>query len=96
MGYMGSAIAVFACFFVMMIFSYFLGQKYYPIPYNLKRIGAYFLVAVVIYVLSLFTSTQTPVFKFSIHLLFIAMYVLVILKWEKKELRGLFKFSKKK
>ena len=96
MGYMGSAIAVFACFFVMMTLSYFLGQKYYPIPYNLKRIGAYFLVAVVIYVLSLFTSTQTPVFKFSIHLLFIAMYVLVILKWEKKELRGLFKFSKKK
>lgn len=96
MGYMGSAIAVFACFFVMMTLSYFLGQKYYPVPYNLKRIGAYFLVAVVIYILSLYTSTQTPVLKFSAHLLFIAMYVLVVLKWEKKELRGLFKFSKKK
>ena len=96
MGYMGSAIAVLTCFFVMMVISYFLGQKYYPVPYPLKRIGAYFLLAFVIYILSLYTSEQTPVLKFSLHTAFILIYISTVFKWEKTELKGLFKFNKKK
>ncbi|MDR1544730.1 MAG: oligosaccharide flippase family protein [Prevotellaceae bacterium] len=33
-------------FFVMMSVSYLLGQKYFPIKYNLKKIGAYFAFAI--------------------------------------------------
>ncbi len=40
-GYMGSAWANFACYAVMMVISYWLGQKYYPVKYDMKRILAY-------------------------------------------------------
>lgn len=38
-GLMVSAWATFAAYFSMMILSYFLGQKYYPIPYNIKKLS---------------------------------------------------------
>ncbi|RZJ31954.1 MAG: polysaccharide biosynthesis protein, partial [Flavobacterium sp.] len=40
-GYMGSAIATIAAYGSMMIISYVLGAKAYPIPYDKKRIGGY-------------------------------------------------------
>lgn len=41
LGYVGSAWATFACYGSMMIASYFLGQKYYPIPYQVFKILFY-------------------------------------------------------
>ncbi|RYG21496.1 MAG: polysaccharide biosynthesis protein [Chitinophagaceae bacterium] len=46
--YMGSAWVSMIAYFVMMVLSYVLGQKYYPIPYNLKRIFAYLAVSTII------------------------------------------------
>ncbi len=51
MGYMGAAWATFICYFFIAVVSYFLGQKYYPIPYPLKRIGLYLLLIVVFYII---------------------------------------------
>ncbi|SEF51549.1 lipopolysaccharide biosynthesis protein [Flavobacterium urumqiense] len=39
--YYGSAIATIAAYGSMMIISYILGNKYYPIPYDMEKIGAY-------------------------------------------------------
>lgn len=39
--YMGSAVATIVAYGSMMVISYYLGNKYYPIPYDLKRIGLY-------------------------------------------------------
>ncbi|MCB4798362.1 oligosaccharide flippase family protein [Neotamlana laminarinivorans] len=41
MSYKGSAIATLSAYAFMMIISYCLGRKYYPIPYNLKKIVLY-------------------------------------------------------
>ena len=41
MSYYGSAIATIAAYGTMMLISYFLGNKYYPIPYDIKKIGGY-------------------------------------------------------
>ena len=46
--YMGSAWVSMITYFTMMVISYILGQKHYPIPYNLKKIGGYLLVATLI------------------------------------------------
>ena len=43
--YMGAAIATLAAYGAMMSLSYFLGRKYYRVPYDVKRIGAYLLLA---------------------------------------------------
>ncbi len=39
--YYGSAIATIAAYGSMMIISYVLGNKYYPIPYDMEKIGGY-------------------------------------------------------
>jgi O-antigen/teichoic acid export membrane protein len=90
-GYKGSAAALLAAFFIMMVISYFLGQKYYPVPYNLKRIATYFGVAAIIYVFSLFSSTTTNLIKFPLHAAFLLVFVAIVWKLEKSQLRRLFK-----
>ena len=41
MSYYGAAIATLAAYGSMMFISYYLGNKYYPIPYDMKKIGGY-------------------------------------------------------
>lgn len=45
-GYYGSAIATIAAYGSMMLISYTLGNKYYPIPYDKKKIGAYLTISI--------------------------------------------------
>lgn len=95
-GYKGSAFALLICFFGMMVVSYFLGQKYYPIPYNLKRIFTYFFVAGILYSLSFYTGTLQPFIKYVSHTFFIIIFIIFIFVLEKSELSSLFKLNKKK
>lgn len=46
-GFMASAWITFAAYFCMMVLSYFLGQKYYPIPYRVKKVGFFLLLLMV-------------------------------------------------
>lgn len=50
--YMGSAWVSMIAYLSMMVISYVLGQKYYPIPYQLKRISIYLLTSVILVILS--------------------------------------------
>lgn len=43
--YKASAFATLAAYGSMMLLSFYYGKKYYPIPYNLKKIGLYFLLS---------------------------------------------------
>ena len=51
-GYMACAWAGFAGYGVALLLSYFVGQKKYPIQYDLKSIGKYVAMAGVLYVIS--------------------------------------------
>lgn len=55
-GFMASAWATLAAYGVMMLLSYFFGQKYYPVPYNLKNISFYLILAIVFSVFALKTN----------------------------------------
>ena len=44
-GYYGSAWATLACYFLMTLLSYFWGQKYFHVPYELKKISLFILAA---------------------------------------------------
>ncbi len=48
-GYIGSAWAALISYAGIMIVSYLLGKKYYPIPYEVKRIGLYTLLAALLW-----------------------------------------------
>lgn len=95
-GYMGSAIAMFFGFLIMVIISYVLGRKYYPVPYDLKRILIYFAVAFVLYGLSRIIFVSTPWIKFPLHSIYMLLFFYLVYMFEKRELKSLFKISNKK
>ena len=57
-GYMGSVWATFSAYFLMSAASYFIGQKYYPVPYPLISIGFYILLGVGLYQISLILAAD--------------------------------------
>lgn len=78
-GYMACAWAAFACYGTMMIASYFLGQKYYPIKYAIGRISFYVAVAAVIYIAGMNISTPYAALDYAIKTaLLVAFATLVI------------------
>ena len=67
--YMGSAWATFACYLSMMVVSYLLGQKYYHVDYNLKKILFYILLAVGVYGLSVLVNNGLHIEKVGVRLI---------------------------
>ncbi|MCK7558981.1 polysaccharide biosynthesis C-terminal domain-containing protein [Chitinophaga sedimenti] len=57
-GFVGSAWATLICYFVMTVITYFMGQKYYYVPYNVKAICSYLLLALAIYAAYYFGTAQ--------------------------------------
>ncbi len=55
--YTGAAWSAFICYFVIMLVSYYYGQKHMPIKYDLKTIGLYTVVTLVLYGISFFIET---------------------------------------
>lgn len=54
LGFEGSAWATLLCYFLMTLLSYYLGKKHYPIPYDLKRIGVYLILTILLFISSLY------------------------------------------
>ncbi|MDR2840936.1 MAG: polysaccharide biosynthesis C-terminal domain-containing protein [Paludibacter sp.] len=78
-GFYGCAWAEFACYGLIMLISYFWGRKVMPVPYNLKSIGFYLIVAIAIYIVSQninYNSLITNLFLKSI--LLIAFLTLIV------------------
>ena len=87
--YTGAAIATFCCYLFMMVSSYFLGQKYYPVPYAVKKLLAYIVLVVLIYLIHLgLVKYFFPSFMFSIAsgLFFFLLFTWFVSRIEAKEL----------
>lgn len=87
-GYEGSAWSRFAATLIMVILSYALGQFYFKIPYNLKRLAIYFGAALAIYVLSRFTATLALSMQYFANFLLILCYAFLAYKFEWKKLKS--------
>ena len=48
----------FICYAVMMILSYSIGQKHYPIPYAIKKISSYLILTAVLFFAQSFIAHQ--------------------------------------
>ena len=86
-GYKGSAIGTLAAYGSMVILSYYYGRKYYPIPYNLKKIGAYLGLSIT------FSVTYFYLFRenYMIGIPLLAIFMGVVFFLERKELKLIFK-----
>ncbi len=87
--YTGAAIATFCCYLFMMLCSYWLGQKYYPVPYAVKKLIAYLTLVVLIYLLHLgmlrFISSSLA-FSLTSGFILFALFTWFVTKIEAKEL----------
>jgi O-antigen/teichoic acid export membrane protein len=86
-GYTACAVATLCCYGFMMVASYLLGQKHYPVPYDIKIIGTYILVAVLIFGLHFYLSqfVTSLIVRFVTGALFSLSYLIVVFNIDRKE-----------
>ena len=89
-GYMACAWAGFAGYGVAMLLSYFVGQRKYPIGYDLKSIAVYVVAAGALFAVDRFAALQGWQ-GFLLGTFFLALFVMLIVKKEKIDIRALLK-----
>ena len=82
-GYMGSAYASLASYFAVMLISYFVGRHYYPLPYPLKRIGLYTLLAAVLYAAGILAGKLPSMWLvFGVRIILLCVYLGIVCRFE--------------
>lgn len=84
-GFIAAAWTKIACYLVMIVPAYYLGQKNYKINYDLKTISKYLLIASIIYVASLFNNLPF-ILKISVNTALFISFVYYIIYTEKIKL----------
>lgn len=79
-GYMACAWAGFTGYAVAMLLSYFVGQKKYPIAYDLKSIGGYVLLALMIYVVGEWIPVDNMLLRLLLRTLLLFVFIGYIIK----------------
>ena len=88
-GYMGSAWATLICYASMMVASYFIGNKHYPVNYDVKRILSYLTLSITLYLLSRWIKTDSIVLNLFVNNMLVLGFIAVIWKFEKTNLKRL-------
>jgi O-antigen/teichoic acid export membrane protein len=89
MGYMACAIAFFVSTLIITIISYIYGQKHFPVQYDLKKIGSYFLVAMLLYIIEMNVNISGIILKYGFKTFLFSLFVLFIWSQEKSDLKRL-------
>lgn len=90
LGYYGSAIATLICYGSMMVISYFLGQKHYPIPYKTKSALFYITFASSIVILAFWINIEDTILRFFVNNSLFLLFLGVFYVRERKELLATF------
>lgn len=79
-GYIACAWAGFTGYGVAMLLSYFVGQKKYPIQYDLKAIGMYVLLAAVLYVAAEYVPIDNIYLRMAYRTVLLLLFVVYVVK----------------
>lgn len=79
-GYIACAWAGFAGYATAMILSYIVGQKKYPINYDLRRIGSYTLLAIILYIPAMYIPIENIFLRLAFRTLLLCLFVTYIIK----------------
>ncbi len=89
-GYHACAWGTLLCYGVMMFFSYYWGQKYYPIPYDMKRLGGYLGLMLLLFFaqwgINQYVSASGM--RIATGTVLFVVYLYYIYKQERSELKG--------
>jgi O-antigen/teichoic acid export membrane protein len=86
-GFKGSAIATLSAYAIMALLSFYFGRKYYPIPYNLKKIVLYFGGSTVLSMVFFYNFRE----NYSIGISMLIVFLGIVFFTEKKEIKQLLK-----
>ena len=79
-GYIACAWAGFTGYGVAKLLSYFVGQKKYPIQYDLKAIGMYVLLAAVLYVAAEYVSIDNIYLRMAYRTVLLLLFIAYVVK----------------
>jgi O-antigen/teichoic acid export membrane protein len=85
-GYVASAFATLFAYGTMMILSYYIGKKQYPIPYNLRKTGFYLSISILFSILSFYVFERNLIVGSILLVLFLG----ILYKLENEKLKQLF------
>ncbi len=88
-GFMAAAWGYLFSYLSMVIFSYYLSRKYYPIPYEWKTILLYFFTGIALYLISVFIAPPYLIARIALNTLYIIAFIIFVLKTEKIDIRRL-------
>ena len=86
MGYMGAAWATLGCYASMMVASYLIGQRNYPVPYETIRIVGYIMLAIGVYLFSDFLMDwlePNTLIKLLVNTILFIGFLFAMGKWER-------------
>ena len=83
-GYTAAAWTTMVIYGGQMVASYLLGQKYYPIKYNLRKAGFYFFFAIALYFMARLINLDSGTVQFVVHNFFVLLFVGVVYWVEKR------------
>lgn len=88
-GYMGSAWAALISYFTVMVVSYFLGRKYYPLPYQTGRMFLYLLFAGILYFAGCYVEEILATWMlYAVRALLLAVYIATVVVTERLPIPG--------
>lgn len=82
-GYMACAWAAFTSYFLMMVASYYFGQKYYPIRYEVRNALFYILTAGALYTFGMLIPIMNLWILFGLRVILVLIYLAIVLKKER-------------
>ena len=85
-GFYGSAWATFICYGTMMILSYLIGQKYFPVKYNLMKFAGYLGLSVILYGISCVVTLHTIVLRIGFHTILLLVFAGIVFLIEKPKI----------
>lgn len=83
-GYLGAAVTMLAVYLVMTLLCYGYGRKYFPVPYDIKRISLHILFASVFTYLSFQITLAGRIQDYAIHVFLSIVYFVIIILFERK------------
>jgi len=86
-GFMACAYATLIAYSVMMLISYMLGRKYYPVPYDVNRIAIYLIISTALSFITYYHLDRNILLGTVFLLLFVALVAFL----ERKELKLILK-----
>jgi O-antigen/teichoic acid export membrane protein len=81
-GYIAAAWVSCICFFVMMIISWFFGQKYYTITYDMKSLARYTIIGILLYFVGMNIPIDSVVLRLGLRSIILLAFLFYVLKTE--------------